>query len=289
MQQTAFAYEVVIGEDCSTDGTRAIVAEYQKRYPDRIRAFLREKNLGAYENSLTVLAAARGEFVALLDGDDYWTDSLKLQKQVGFLESHPAYSGSCHQTRGVAAMDGTLSQLYGQFHKLDLELVDAIAVYAPWQTSSFVYRRSLMNIPDWYDIGGDVALFIIIASQGLIRCFPEVMSVYRRHAGGLSASSELSDTRVRRHIEMLDHFDEYLEGRCHNKIERVRAYYRRELLDKLIQEGDYPSASGQARKLLDYGLRHYLKDTRWMLSIIFRGNCPRLWQILRGLKGERPT
>ena len=87
MQQTDFAVELVIGEDCSTDGTRAIVRDYGERYPERIRLLLPEHNLGMMPNFVATLKACRGQYVASVEGDDYWTDPHKLQKQVDFLES----------------------------------------------------------------------------------------------------------------------------------------------------------------------------------------------------------
>src|SRR5262245_48465575 len=83
-QEVNFTYEVVISEDCSADGTREIVIAYQKNYPDRIRLLLSERNLHSNEIVVRGLQAAQGQYIALLDGDDYWTSAHKLQKQVEF-------------------------------------------------------------------------------------------------------------------------------------------------------------------------------------------------------------
>ncbi|NLI41548.1 MAG: glycosyltransferase [Caldisericales bacterium] len=91
MQQTDFPVELVIGEDCSTDNTRAIVCDYRERYPERIHLLLPEHNLGMFPNFVATLQACDGRYIALLEGDDYWTDPFKLQKQVDFLEVHPEY------------------------------------------------------------------------------------------------------------------------------------------------------------------------------------------------------
>jgi glycosyltransferase involved in cell wall biosynthesis len=88
-QKTSFDLELVIGEDCSTDGTRKIVAEYARKYPEKIKAMFRETNLGMTANGIQTLRECRGRYIALLEGDDYWTDPLKLQKQVDFLDVHP--------------------------------------------------------------------------------------------------------------------------------------------------------------------------------------------------------
>lgn len=91
MQKTNFDYEIVIGEDCSTDKTREIVLEYKAKHPDKIKLLLQEKNLGMIQNFIDTLKACTGKYIALLEGDDYWTDPYKLQKQVDFLEANPEY------------------------------------------------------------------------------------------------------------------------------------------------------------------------------------------------------
>ncbi|OYW17265.1 MAG: hypothetical protein B7Z54_08515, partial [Sphingobacteriales bacterium 12-47-4] len=99
-QETDFPFEILIGEDDSTDGTREICREYVQRFPDRIRLFLRHESEKIYINGvktgrfnfLSNLQAARGKYIALLDGDDYWPDTRKLQKQVEALEKNPSLS-----------------------------------------------------------------------------------------------------------------------------------------------------------------------------------------------------
>ncbi len=88
-QRTKFPIELVIGEDCSTDGTREIVFEYQKRYPDIIRVITSDKNVGMKKNGYRTTKACRGKYLAFCEGDDYWVDPEKLQKQVGYMEEHP--------------------------------------------------------------------------------------------------------------------------------------------------------------------------------------------------------
>lgn len=107
MQQVNFPMEFIIAEDCSTDGTRAICEEYAKKYPDLIRLLPSEGNMGAVMNEQRAFEAARGKYIATCEGDDYWTDSLKLQKQVDFLESHPDYSVCFHRFKRYHANDGT--------------------------------------------------------------------------------------------------------------------------------------------------------------------------------------
>jgi len=88
-QKTNFSFELVIGEDCSTDGTRKIVFDYQGKYPDIVRVITSNKNVGMKKNSCRTMKACRGKYMAFCEGDDYWQHPFKLQKQVDYLESHP--------------------------------------------------------------------------------------------------------------------------------------------------------------------------------------------------------
>ncbi|MBK1876638.1 glycosyltransferase family 2 protein [Pelagicoccus mobilis] len=94
-QQTNYPYELVIGEDCSTDKTKEIVRSYQELHPDTIRVVQSDKNVGAKKNSARTLAALRGKYLALCEGDDFWHDPRKLQKQTEFLEANPEYVLTC--------------------------------------------------------------------------------------------------------------------------------------------------------------------------------------------------
>jgi glycosyltransferase involved in cell wall biosynthesis len=88
-QKVNFPIELVIGEDCSTDGTQEIVAEYQKKYPDIIRVITSAKNVGMKKNGLRTFKACQGKYIAFCEGDDYWQNPCKLQKQVDYFEGHP--------------------------------------------------------------------------------------------------------------------------------------------------------------------------------------------------------
>jgi len=106
MQKTSFAYEIILAEDCSTDGTRKICEEYAAKYPDIIHYIYRDHNVGYNENEYEAMCAAKGKYVAYCEGDDYWTIPDKLQKQVDFLESHPEYSVCWHRCKHRIAETG---------------------------------------------------------------------------------------------------------------------------------------------------------------------------------------
>lgn len=91
MQQTSYSYKIVVAEDCSTDNTREILLDYQKKYPNKFKLILQHQNIGARKNNIDLLNNLDGKYIAALEGDDYWTDPYKLQKQVDFLESNREY------------------------------------------------------------------------------------------------------------------------------------------------------------------------------------------------------
>src|SRR5437762_2202436 len=193
MQEVDFDYEVVIGEDASTDGTREIVLDFEKRYPDRIRVLLRDQagaeadraaGLGGKTNFIQSLKACRGEYIALLDGDDYWTDPGKLQRQVDFLDNHPDFAISCHNAR-MFYEDGSKepTNLIPPDQK-EVSMLEDLLLANIIPTCSTVFRRELFGeFPDWfYTLKlGDWPLHILNAQHGKIGYINEVMASYRLH------------------------------------------------------------------------------------------------------------
>src|ERR1700721_2292899 len=111
-QKVNFDFEILIGEDCATDSPRAIVAELQQQYPELIVALMRPHNLGAMRNLQETLAACKGQYIAFLEGDDYWTAQHKLQKQVDFLDARPDCAISCHRTQFTDEMNSGHSSVF---------------------------------------------------------------------------------------------------------------------------------------------------------------------------------
>ena len=196
-QKTDFPVELVIGEDCSTDGTRAIVVEYAERYPDRIRPFLREQNLGMNANFVATLQACHGEHIALLEGDDYWIDPQKLQKQVDFLETHPKCS-ICYHNVLIQYEDNSQKPpeiFYKDPQKKFLTLEDILKGNFI-HTCSVMFRNGLFgDFPEWYyklPIG-DWPLHILNAQYGKIGYIDEVMGIYRIHKSSYWSSQAVLD------------------------------------------------------------------------------------------------
>ncbi len=191
-QQTTFDFEVVIGEDGSTDGTRDIVRSYHRRHVDKIRLLLPEKNLGMMANFIQTFQACRGEYIAILEGDDYWTVTGKLQRQVDFLDAHPECSECFHDVEvvGEGAPDDT--NPFALANKKPLYSLEDIAAGNFIPTCSMMMRaRSFPEFPDWYLAMpmADWPLHVMNAERGPIGYLPEHMAAYRRHEGGVWSSN----------------------------------------------------------------------------------------------------
>src|SRR5262249_39772783 len=111
-QQADFPIELVIGEDCSTDNTRSICSTFAKRHPEVIVLLAQDKNLGLVANGRAVFRACRGQYLAMCEGDDYWTDPRKLQKQADLLDKHPSWSGCFHRTRTISEGQSTVLPVF---------------------------------------------------------------------------------------------------------------------------------------------------------------------------------
>ena len=152
MQQVKFPIELIIAEDCSTDGTRAICQRYAEEYPDLIRLITSESNVGAIPNERRAMLAARGKYIAFCEGDDYWTDPLKLQKQVDFLESHPDYSVTFHRCKHYnvetqEVVDDNCGYLFADNNQLGVDITTA-QFFKTWITQplTMVYRVASFDL-----------------------------------------------------------------------------------------------------------------------------------------------
>lgn len=177
----------MIAEDKSTDGTRQILAGYEDRYPGIVRVIARPQNIGFKKNFDSALTQCKSDYVALLDGDDYWLTTDKLQKQIDFLDNLPDHSACAHNTRIVDLRNPEADSLFlavGKTRSFDTE--DLISKYL-FHTSSIVFRGScIQHLPQWYfDFQGvDWILLILLSLQGWFGYLDEVMSVYQLHSAG---------------------------------------------------------------------------------------------------------
>ena len=193
-QETDFPIEILVNDDASTDGTAGILREYAAKRPDLIRPFYQETNLYSQGLDLCIevlYPEARGKYIALCEGDDYWTDPTKLQRQVDFMEAHPEYSACVHNTMlHYCATDQKDRPLLRHKGDRDVRIEDvAKGVSYSFHTSSILARRDILTAPSpFFHVGlengfGDHPDALWLIFHGPIRYLDRCMSVYRINSG----------------------------------------------------------------------------------------------------------
>ncbi len=189
-QKVDFRYELLIGEDASTDRTAEIVDEYQRKYPDIIKVFHRKKNIGIRANGSALIKCCLGKYVAVLEGDDYWDYDMKLQTQINFLEKHENIIAVAHNVRSIDKDGNLLDERYIDFpfqKKYIYNKQNAMKMEFFGHMSSIVYRniRYLLNKQQWKayiqcEANNDFKLWITLGMLGNCAYFEEVWSCRRR-------------------------------------------------------------------------------------------------------------
>ncbi len=186
-QQTSFPIQYLVADDCSTDGTAAILNRLELSHGDRMQLRLRASNVGIMRNLQDAYNSATGEYVALLEGDDYWTDPLKLQRQVELMDSRPECSLSFHPVTYVDESGKSLGQQHPPVVKQEWNLQDVL-YNNPIQTCSVVFRRSMLPLIPEFILQlklADWPLCIMATHQGVALCLDQVMANYRVHSQGV--------------------------------------------------------------------------------------------------------
>ena len=210
MQKTNFKYKVFVGEDNGPDKTADIIREYAEKYPDIIVPFLRKENMGAQRNLIDMCSKAESSYIAFCEGDDYWTDEYKLQKQFDYMESHPTLRSCFHNAEIKVDMENGwfLAEQFKNKNKdetaddddrmiwpMNMKGFKPKKTYAAGayikqgfvHTSSMFFRWNYhIEIPEWYYTHqlGDFTIWLIQLGTGRFGYMTDIMSVYRRHEGG---------------------------------------------------------------------------------------------------------
>ena len=252
MQQTGFEFELLIGEDDSSDGTRETVRSYQAKHPDRIRVMWNDRKNVVYLdgkptgqwNFVNNIRNCRGQYVALLDGDDYWTSPLKLQKQVDFLDSNPDCALCFHNVRILDESDPARLDLHhagpmlGRYELADLMRGNFM------HTCSVVFRAGLFgDFPDWIFKCpmGDWPLHVLNARHGKIGYLDDVMAVYRKHSRGFWSGQErlwiLANT-----LKAAGHIRSCVDSESGKGLDEVRALWHRDMIELHLSMGQRGAA-----------------------------------------------
>ncbi|MDP4268857.1 MAG: glycosyltransferase [Bacteroidota bacterium] len=192
-QKTSFPFEIIICEDCSTDGTLAICEKYAKAYPEIIRLLVNEKNLGYQRNNLKCLSATRGKYIAVCDPDDYWICKDKLQIQYDIMEKNPQYSLCFHRVLNYYENDGSKSlsngtERKGIYTQLDLSKKNFIA------NVSCFFRNNYFELPEGIEqvVSVDYVFSMLSASKGDLYYIPKVMALYRKSESSIFVGKDRS-------------------------------------------------------------------------------------------------
>jgi len=216
MQTVDFDFEVVVAEDHSTDGTREVVQELERRHPEKVRAICRDKNLGANANFIEALSVCRGEYVATLEGDDLWTHPRKLQRQADFLDAHPECSMCCHAVNYVHEDGSQPPHRVPEGEYKQLSNLQEMLTSVGCHTCSYMFRRLLLSSPpDWLRTLwiGDWPIRMLLAEQGYMGYIDEVMAEYRIHPGGVWSGTS-SEKQLEGSLQMFRCVRRHLSDRC---------------------------------------------------------------------------
>lgn len=273
MQKVNFKYEIVIGEDCSTDGTRAIILDYTRRYPDLFKLILHEHNVGCLKNEISLYDACSGEYIAYLDGDDYWLIDNKLQMQVDFLDAHKEYS-SCYTDDDIICDDEHMKNSYRCSH-MDINSYDEFYTHTPnIPTVSFIMRNYFLteDIKKYYSgpkIVTDRITFCLVLRYGKIKYLDVKSCIYRYIIHGEGSFSS--------HDAYFKYYDNMLALRVQRSIvprpikhylKEEISFYQRVLITKYMEDKRFFKALGfwlaKTSLLEKFDMLHYKVDkVRW--------------------------
>jgi glycosyltransferase involved in cell wall biosynthesis len=199
-QQTDFDFEIIVGDDASSDGSREILLDYKTRYPHKLVLLLNEKNVGVFENGINILKKAKGKYVAMGDGDDFWIYPHKLQQQADFLDAHDDYAGCFHDAaihRPDSETDaGTVSyfferRFYSQFNRYNPD-------FFPWDlverniiaTSALMFRNNELynELRGFEDVKLSLSWLyqLLIIRQSKFKYFNAPWTQYNNHGKGIT-------------------------------------------------------------------------------------------------------
>ena len=260
-QETAFPFELVIGEDCSTDGTKEIIQAFSNKYPSVIRAFYNRGNIGLSDNFSQLLNKCHGKYIAICEGDDFWTDPNKLQKQVEFLEANPECVICSHNCSILYDTDNHLSHDFQ--HTKNLQF-DQKRFLQEWITQPLtcVFRNIFCDYRLFNkekDIFCDVILFYELLKHGTGYFMADNMATFRLHKSALSSGLSNQDW-LHNHIIMFDYLYK------HNQRDKLLLQISRKYCLSLYI---YKLSSGSIEGFHFKPLQEYYKRTPGFLEGVF--------------------
>lgn len=233
MQKTDFCYQLIIGEDYSTDKTRNICIEYSKRYPEKIKLILHSSNLGLVKNYKTVFEACNAKYIAILEGDDYWIDKFKLQKQVDILENDSKV-GLVHAGYFVLTTGKLKKHIIPKYSKKKGAIYNDLIKSNYIGPLTAIFRKELIDkyadfqvmITENYSTI-DYALWLEISYHSKVEYLNETVAVYRKEKGSVSIPTEFSKVEIfyNTKTKMLQYFDKKYSTNKKSLIDAYNSMY----------------------------------------------------------------
>ncbi len=224
MQQANFDFEIVAVDDCSTDATLSILTEYESRHA-ALRVLAAETNLGISRNYQRGFAACRGDYIAVIEGDDYWISPRKLQEMRAFLDRNPLCSFVFHRTIRYEEHPESVTVFPPHWTVEQILTVNELATgNFVGGISTCVYRREAIDVlnPELWELDIREWFFnIVVAQQGPIGYVPQIFSVYRTHAGGIWSLRPPSEL-VPETLRLIESYDEFLDFKFTREFQEFR-------------------------------------------------------------------
>lgn len=253
MQQCDFRFEVIVHDDASIDGTAQVLREYEQKYPDQIRVIYQTENQwskGIRPSPTYVWPNAKGKYIAICEGDDYWIDPFKLQNQADFLEKNSDYVLVGGYAKKIYESEGYQIIHDNPIYKADFDFdTSFLFLQNPLSTLTVCFRNRLINeLPVVYfkGTGGDRRLYMLLAQYGKCRYVHEAWGVYRIHGGGVTNkykgnfSSELNG--IRESINNTKNWNVYFEGKYDNEANAVVAKLAARAIKLSLKNGSFKNA-----------------------------------------------
>lgn len=298
-QETDFAFTVLVHDDASTDGTAQIVQRYANDHPDIIRPILQTEN--QYSQGVKVLAhvlsMVQTEFAAVCEGDDFWTDSRKLQRQVDWMRANPEGSLCVHATLMTSPDGRPVGEMRARSGDGDLTLKEILVGHDSIHTSSLLLRSAMVReLPRFYHLApvGDRPLKMHLATCGTVHYLDAVMSTYRYGVSG-SWTDRMKEPQValnhaRRTLDYLDEFNRHTRGQHSDIVLGLSAPFRRRLL---ASEMEQAMESGRYADLLDARFAQVLTPRTRLLAhfvpLVPRATRPLAAKLIMALPSLKPV
>lgn len=273
-QKTNFDFEIVLGEDCSTDRTREIVVDYKNRYPDKFKLFLPEKNIGMMEMDVATYGLCTGEYIALLNGDDLLTDVNKLQIQSDFLDDNDDTVMCYHRAEVENENDDrNFVTVYPESGE-ELTIEFLLKGYNPVMTPTVMIKKKI-ELPLWFkDMPyGDMPLYLLLAQKGKIKFTDKVMSKYRIHSSGQWQGDSVYKNLLK-DIKFYEFMDGYFNGEYSEMIKAIFSQRYFEITRLKIKDNKYNEAKDYYIKLVSSDMNFFSKnkdDINCMYKILYEG------------------